>query len=254
MYTFSTDGVILKLTPRGDFDAQVSVLTRGQGRLNLVARRLNRPGKLRGSLLSLTQCRFQLRHITKGDLLILEECERHAAFPNLTSNYTRFICAYYISELLLLTVPERSPCPELYDLLSSTLGAISRARGPKTVALAAELKMLSALGYAPSLSSCVRCRRPQESEMSRFLVEAGGVICPDCWSKHEPDYDSGSAIKVSAGVIAFAKMAMNKPIESLRSTRSSHRLARELLRFLSRYKVYHLQVQLNSERFLRMIG
>ena len=251
MCTFSIDGVILKVAFGSDFDAQIAVLSRRLGRLNLVARRLNRPGKLRGSLLALTQCRFQLRRMTKGGVVLIEECERLAVFPELISSYFRFVCASYISELLLLTVPDRSPCPELYDLLLPTLDSIGKSRGPKAVALATELKILCALGYAPSLSRCVVCSRPQETAMSRFLVGAGGVICADCWSRHKSDYEAGTAVKVSAGVVAFAKMAMSKPIESLGSTRTSHRLARELLRLLSRYKVYHLQLQLNSASVLR---
>ncbi len=253
MCTFSIDGIILKTTLGSDFDAQVSVLTQTLGRLNLVARRLNRPGKLRGSLLALTQCRFQLRRMTKTDAVKIEESERLAIFPELMSNYLRFVCASYISELVLLTVPDRGPCPELYDLLLPTLNAISKCRGPRAVALAAEFKILCALGYAPCLSRCVVCSRPQETAMSRFLVGAGGVICPDCWSRREPDYEGDSAIKVGAGAVAFAKMAMKKPIESLRTTSVSRPLARELLRLLNQHKAYHLQVQLNSAQLLRGI-
>jgi len=251
MCTFSIDGVILRVAFGSDFDAQIAVLSRKFGRLTLLARRLNRPSKLRGSLLALTQCRFQLRRMTKSGVVLVEECERQIAFPNLTSNYLRFVCASYISELLLLSVPDRGSCPELYDLLLPTLDFISRSRGPKAVALATELKILSALGYAPSFSRCVVCSRPQETATSRFLVGAGGVICADCWSRHKPDYEAGTAVKVSAGVVAFAKMAMSKSIESLRSTRISQRLARELLRLLSHYKVYHLQVRLNSAQLMR---
>jgi len=248
--TFSIDGVILKVAAGSDFDAQVLVLTPRFGRLNLVARRLNRPGRLRGSLLAWTQCRFQLRRMAKTGAVIIEECERLALFPELTSDYLRFVCASYISELLLLTVPDRSPCPEICDLLLPTLSALSSFRGPKAVALAAELKILAALGYAPSLSHCVACSRPQDSVRCRFLVEAGGVICQKCWSKHAQDSKPETAINVGAGVVAFAKMAMSKPIQSLKTTSVSKSLGRELMRLLTGHKAHHLQVQLNSARLL----
>ena len=253
MCTFSIDGVILKVAAGSDFDAQVLVLTPRLGRLNLAARRLNRPSRLRGSLLAWTQCRFQLRRIAKTGTVVIEECERLALFPELTSDYLRFVCASYISELLLLTVPDRGPCPEICDLLLPTLSALSSFRGPKAVALAAELKILAALGYAPSLSHCVVCGRPQDSVRSRFLIEAGGVICQKCWSKHAQDSTADTAINVGAGVVAFAKMAMSKPIESLKTTSVSKSLGRELMRLLSHHKAHHLQVQLNSARLLERL-
>ena len=250
MCTFSIDGIILRVIVGSDFDAQVAVLTQRLGRLNLLARRLNRPGKLRGSLQALTRSRFLLRRMTNSGVVRIEECERLAAFPELLTRYTRFVCASYISELLLLTVPERSPCPELYDLLLPTLACLSDCRGPMAVTLAAELKILSALGYAPCFSHCVVCEKPQKTGRARFLIRAGGIVCPDCWSNHEQDYEGDTGIRLSAGAVAFAKMAMSKPVESLRGASMSRPLARELLRLLGRYKAYHLQAYLNSARLL----
>ncbi|HUT02812.1 MAG TPA: DNA repair protein RecO [bacterium] len=251
MCTFSIDGVILRIVLGSEFDARLTVLTRRFGRLSLVARRLNRPSGLRGSIDALSISHCYVRRMGKSGMLRLEECERELSFPELAADYVRFVCASYVAEFLLLAVPEESPCPELYDLLLQALDCLRNCVGSVAVALAAELKMLDAMGLAPSLSQCVHCGRAAEAKRARYVVEAGGMVCSDCWSRRKADYEMSSPTALSPGVLAFAKRAILSPISSLKRTRISRPLARELLHLSARHKAYHLQLELNSARLLR---
>ena len=250
MCTFSMDGVILRVALGSQFDARLSVLTRRFGRLNLVARRLNRPNRLRGSIDALSISRCYVKRMSKSGLLRLEECERELSFPEFATDYVRFVCASYVAEFLLRAVPEKSPCPELYDLLLQGLDGLRNCVGSVAVALAAELKMLDAMGLAPSLSQCVHCGRAVEAKRARYVVEAGGMVCSECWAKRKADYEISSPMRLSPGALAFVKRAIVRPISSLTRTRISRALARELLHLSAQHKAYHLQVQLNSARLL----
>lgn len=252
MCTSSLSGVILSIAAINDFDAQVTVFTRNLGKLVLLARRLNRPSKLRGSLIAFSRCWLHVRRMPSSNILALEECERLASFTDLAANYIRFLCASYVAELLLLAVPQRSRCPEIYDLLLPALDTICRARGPEAVALAADSKILQMLGYSPSLSRCVGCGKLRIGGPGMFHVESGGLVCPTCLDREVQSAESRTVIKVSAGSIAFIEAAQAKPIETFRSARMSRALGRELLRLLSLHKEYHLQIRLNSARLLRM--
>ena len=251
MCTSSVSGVILSIAAINDFDAQVTAFTRPFGKLLLLARRLNRPGRLRGSLLAFSRCWFYIRRMPSSGALLIEECERLQSFPELPSNYLRFVCASYVAELLLLAVPQRTSCPEVYDLLLPALGTLSRARGPEAVVLAADSKILQRLGYSPSLSRCVECNRLRSAGSGLFHVESGGLVCPECLDRKKRSEDHRTVIKVSAGAIAFIEAAQAKSIESFRSARMSRALGRELLRLLGLHKEYHLQIRLNSARLLQ---
>lgn len=250
MCTSSVSGVILSVVTINDFDAQVTVFTRPFGKLVLVARRLNRPGSLRGSLLTFSRCCFQIRHAPSSRVLTIEECERLETSHQLSSDYLRFLCASYVAELMLLAVPQRETCPEVYDLLKPAFDTLGSAKGPEAVALAVDSKLLQMLGYSPSVSRCVECGKPTKVGPGLFHVERGGLVCPNCLDKEDRGEESRTVIKVSAGAIAFVQSARAKPIESFRSARVSRALGRELLRLLSLHKEYHLQIRLNSARLL----
>ncbi|MCD6328241.1 DNA repair protein RecO [bacterium] len=250
MCTVTCDGFLLRVAGFGDFDARVTIFSQDYGKLNLVAKRLNRPGRLRGQLLTFSLCDLQIKKNRNSNLLILEDCERLLSFPAFSKDIRKLACASCITEVLLRAVPERSPSPELFELLSDSLRQISKSRSPEAMVIAAQLHLLRSLGIGPSFAECVSCGKPIKISPTRFNIEAGGFVCPNCQAGKEPDGQPWTAVKLSRGAISFCRMALHKPIRSLGSISISAALRRELLRFMFLYFAHHLQVELNSARML----
>jgi len=89
-------------------------------------------------------------------------------------------------ELLNLLLPEEEPQEDLYGFFVTYLRIISRSPrlGLPAVFLAFYLRLLSLLGYHPSLGWCIGCGNeidPEEYERHLFFSpERGGLVCLSC--------------------------------------------------------------------------
>ncbi|MBN1592631.1 MAG: DNA repair protein RecO [Candidatus Coatesbacteria bacterium] len=251
MCTFKIDGFILRTTLESDYSARIAFITRPIGRLNLIARRLKYPGNPVGPLMTFSLDRLLVRRIPDSAALRIEELEVIEAFPRLSEEYQRFVCGSYIAELLIRAIPERSPCPELYDLIGPALRCLSECRDPRSIAFAVELNILSALGYSPSFTRCVGCNAPlAEKGDYQFSIGAGGILCPECLKNERTGIAEADCFSLSAGAAAFARMSLCKRAEQLKGASVSKGLGRELFRLLRSYKAYHLQIESNSAELL----
>jgi len=92
-------------------------------------------------------------------------------------------------ELLNLLLPEDEAHEDIFNYTCSfmTLIATSPRTGLPSLFIAYLLRLLSQLGYHPSLAYCVECGMDIEefrtaSDRIAFSAERGGVICPTCQS------------------------------------------------------------------------
>lgn len=90
-------------------------------------------------------------------------------------------------ELLQLLLPKEEPLDDLYDYTISLIEKIDKAKKQAlpSLFLSFYLRLLSKLGYHPSLSYCISCSREVSSfikagQRVSFSPERGGIICPSC--------------------------------------------------------------------------
>lgn len=90
-------------------------------------------------------------------------------------------------ELLQLLLPKEEPMAELYDYSVSLLRKInnSKKQALSALFLAFFLRLLSQLGYHPSLSYCIGCEKRADEfiikgRTVKFSPERGGIVCPSC--------------------------------------------------------------------------
>ncbi len=95
-------------------------------------------------------------------------------------------------ELLQLLLPKEEPLIDLYDYSVSYLEKIDQAKKQALASLFLTffLRLLSQLGYHPSLAYCGGCDKSVESYIRdsatvRFSPERGGVVCPSCQNPGE---------------------------------------------------------------------
>lgn len=181
MPTFKARALVLRRIPLGEKDKIVTLFTREYGKLRAVAKgaRLT-TSRLSGATEPLIVIQALLSEGTRLD--VVSQAEVRESFPALRAEYGSLVRASYLCELVDRVTEERDPHPQLFDLAVSTLYLLSGARQPDAVLHAAELQMLSMIGYEPRLDACARCERPFGPDRApvAFSPLRGGALCEDC--------------------------------------------------------------------------
>jgi DNA repair protein RecO (recombination protein O) len=119
-----------------------------------------------------------------SDVELLEQWEFAA-----DGNLGRLAYGSAALELLNLLLPEDEAHEDVFNYTCNFMGLV--AASPRTclpsLFIAYLLRLLSQLGYHPSLSYCVGCGRDIEEwrgtvERVAFSAERGGIVCPTCQS------------------------------------------------------------------------
>lgn len=139
-------GLILHQRPYRETSRLLEVLTREHGRVGLVARGVCGGRGARAALLQPLQPLLLSWTDGGGELGSLTAAEPGGAPLRLAGD--RLICAWYLNELVLRTLPRRDANPELYAYYVAALAALADATQPLSPILREfELLLLEALGY-----------------------------------------------------------------------------------------------------------
>lgn len=175
------EGVVLAREDYMETDLLVTLLTRGHGKLRLVAKRARRITSESGAYLDLTNL-VQVIYYARRGLPLLREVSLIRAFPRIHEDLARTEAA--LTGLLLTReiLPEQQHQPEAYRLLLSFLRALETAREPRKILLSFGLHLVELLGYGPHLEGCVVCGREDQLTWSG---ERGGLLCRGCGGEGE---------------------------------------------------------------------
>jgi len=184
----SSEGVVLKAFNWSESSRTVVFFTRSHGKLPLVDKGGRRINTRRGKLLpfALLDIGFYMsRKETRGyvrdiDLLKHYELSGDGGLGRLA--YGSAAC-----ELLYQLLPEEEPQEELYEYFISYIAMVDKIdrSGLPALFVAFFLRVLSMLGYFPSLSYCVGCGRPIDEVAEpdapiNLVPDRGGMVCPAC--------------------------------------------------------------------------
>lgn len=99
----------------------------------------------------------------------------------LGSSLERFEGASALAEVMLRVAAEDETPATAFDALRAGLDAIASDRDAMVATIRAVWQLLGAIGFTPSLESCVECDRELAAGLDvSFSAEAGGVLCVDC--------------------------------------------------------------------------
>jgi DNA repair protein RecO len=90
-----------------------------------------------------------------------------------------FATAHLLAEMVDAFCEPELAIPEVYELLTGAIGALAQSRPPAELIPRFSLRLLDALGLAPSASECVRCG-DELAGGAAVDVEAGGLVCEAC--------------------------------------------------------------------------
>lgn len=202
----TTDSIILQVFPYGDTSKILRLLTASHGLRSAIAKGALRPRSRFGGVLEPFAAGVATLVLRDGrDLHTLSGFELERSRQKLGSDLLRFAGASLIAELVVKTGSEESQ-PDLFDRVRRTLQRLQDCETAtlESAILAGVWAVVSLLGFAPELETCLDCARELDStEETRFDYVAGGARCSVCAAgrpgKRLPAHARSALARLAAG-------------------------------------------------------
>jgi len=192
MSLYKEQGIVLRTMKLGEADRIITVLTQGVGKIRAVAKGVRKTRSKFGARLD------QFTHVDlllyKGrELDIVTQAEIITSFREIRADYTRFAAGEMILEAADRVIEDRERNTRMFMLLLGALrGLVVEGADPGTVADAFLLRLTSLAGFRPALTACAECGK---SEVTRFSIQQGGMVCEAC--------RTGGTIRVGEGTVPY---------------------------------------------------
>lgn len=144
MRSYKTEGIILRRQNFSEADRILTVFTRTQGKIKILAKGVRRIKSRRGPNVELfNQVTLFLHRGRNFD--ILTEAQAQNTFPQIRKKLELVGLAYYVCELVDGLCAENQPHPKVFELLVKILNELENNLIRKF-----ELSLLSELGFLPA--------------------------------------------------------------------------------------------------------
>ncbi|WP_457573545.1 DNA repair protein RecO [Desulfolithobacter sp.] len=244
-----TSGIVLQIRDHGESDKLVTFYSPDLGRATGIAKGAKRSKRrFVNKLEPFTRLSILYRPPRSSSLVFLAGAELDNAYLSLRRQYSRFVAATLIAELILCFTREEDGDPATFRLLAWALGALDRGQPPLQTATLFHLRLLGIAGYRPVLDRCSICNREVSPDVIFSLPPSSGLlICHTC--RNEP---ATSNFTLSTQTLKFLHNAQVLDLDRLDRLRMSHQATLESLNILYRYTQHLLQQDIHSYRFLNI--
>ena len=253
MATFETEGIILKHFDLGESDKIITFYTRDKGKVRAVANGV-RKAKSRISGLVLPFSYNEIKIYQGKSLAKINHIENIYSFPELRENLLKMAYASYVAEISTKTGQEDKPNELFFSLILKTFYNIRNTDENDTkkldlINITFKGKLLEILGFKPEFMKCVKCdKKINPSKSNTFSISHGGLVCDNCLQNEEEYnfYISGESL-----VILRYLLGENKTLpKNLRISENAFQIINKLI---DQFIIYHLDINIKSEKFLHMI-
>lgn len=183
MAILATEAVVLHSFDYLESSRIFRMVTRDGGVRSVLAKGARRSSRRFGSAMDLfAQGTAQLYAKPGRDLDTLSGFDVVRARPMLAEDLGRFSGASAIAELTLRFGRDTGDSG-LFNAVVSSLDALASADGDATITatLASAWRIVSELGFAPTLENCAECHAEIADDVSvMFSHRSGGALCPRC--------------------------------------------------------------------------
>lgn len=246
----STRALIVRRRDVNDADRILTVLTPGEGKLELIAKGVRKTSSRKaGHLEPFVHAALTLAQGSTWD--IITEAQTVESFRHLRSNLEAIAAASYISELVDAFTGEGEDAHAIWDLALEALRILdeSATRNAVPVNLLSwfDLHLLSLTGFQPQFFRCLACEKELEPTLNFLSLSEGGVLCPQCAAQR----NDVEALDVDAlKVLRFFQSRSWAPVAQVTVRPSTLRRVENILH---RYLIFVLERQVRSTHFLRRL-
>jgi DNA repair protein RecO (recombination protein O) len=175
-------GFVLESRSFAEADKIVQLYTLSLGRVKAIVKGVRKPkSKLASAIDLFTESGFSLHKKPSADLYVLSQAKVLNGHSELKKDFKTITALQVLADLMIQSLHDTEPHPEVYSLLGETLAALKeKGDGPESILTAFVLKFLDLLGYPLELSVCVECETPLKKKKATLIPHRGGALCEDC--------------------------------------------------------------------------
>ena len=176
---YRCEAIVLARMDFGEADRIVTLYSRQNGKLRVIAKGARRPlSRLGPHLEYFSRSRLML---AKGrELDVVTGAETEDAHLAIRDDLDAFGHASHMVEILARMTEDRQENAAVFDLLASSLRLLADGVDAFHVTRHYELGLLTLLGYRPELYGCMECRTALNQAPHQFAAAMGGFLCERC--------------------------------------------------------------------------
>lgn len=245
MNQITVTGMVLAVTPVGEYDRRVVILTRERGKLAAFARGARKPNSaLVGATAPFSFGEFRVYEGRTSYTLMSASISNY--FSELREDMEGAYYGFYFMELANYYAREANDETELLKLLYQTLRALVSPKIPnRLVRCIYELKSICINGEGPQVFECVKCGGREREKF--FSVKGGGLVCEACISK-VPD-----AVKLLPSTFYTLQYIVSSRVEKLYSFTVTEEVLDELAALVKEYRELHIEKKFKALEILETI-
>ena len=235
MGLIKVNGIVLRYADYKENDRMLTLFTAELGKLDVAARGCRRP---KNRLMAASQPFVFGEYVLyegKGRYSV-DQFELKEAFYPIRQDIEKLTAGAYMLKSTEAAV-QRDKDEELFLLLYHALGYLAYGQAAsRDILICFAVKLVMQLGYAPTLTSCVKCARDVRRDKELwFSAENGGTMCHECASM---------AQRADVHVLEVLRRIMQMPMDKMDSVRLNLDVRGELSKLVSEYMASKL-----GERF-----
>ncbi len=242
-------GFVLEARSYAEADKIVQLYTFQLGRVKAIVKGVRKPkSKLSSAIDLFTESAFSLHKKPSADLYVLSQAKVLDSHGELKKDLVTITALQVLADLLVQTLHDIEPHPEVYDLVRETLAALDGKSGPESVLAAFALKFLDRMGYPLELDNCVECGTSLQRRKATLIPHRGGALCEDCCP-------SGPArLKVTPAELEILKKFRSLPLDKVHVIKMRTAFSRELFLTTLDYFERTIEKKLKSvEYYLKVL-
>ncbi|MBI2621952.1 MAG: DNA repair protein RecO [Candidatus Levybacteria bacterium] len=145
MGSYKVEGIIIKRKNFGETDRILTVFTKKEGKIKILAKGVRKINSRRAPHVELLN--LSILNLHEGKMLILTEAETRSHYSSLKNDLKKAGFAFYVCELVDGLVPEHQENRAVYNLLEQTLYDLEIIRDPRPLIKRFEQEILILLGF-----------------------------------------------------------------------------------------------------------
>lgn len=172
---------MLEARSYAEADKIVQLYTLQLGRIKAIVKGVRKPkSKLSSAVDLFTESVFSLHKKPSADLYVLSQAKVLDSHGELKKDLGTITALQVLADLLIQTLHDIEPHPEVYELARSTLAVLKGKSGPELTLAAFGVKFLDLMGYPLELENCVECGTSLQRRKATLIPHRGGALCEDC--------------------------------------------------------------------------
>jgi DNA repair protein RecO (recombination protein O) len=229
-------GIVLRSIKLGEADKIITIMTQGAGKVRAVAKGIRKTTSRFGARLEPFTHVDLLLYRGRSSLDIVNQVEIISPHRAVREDLGLFAAGETMLEAVDKVGEEHERNVRLFLLLLAGMRALeTRPAEPASVAESFMLKLLSLLGFHPSLTACAVCGA---REPTLFSSGQGGAVCSAC-----AEYD---AEPVGPDVLALLSRLGSADLVEAGAFVPDERVRRQARGYLYAFAEYHLERRMRS--------